>query len=85
MGTSELLNIEFNWKFIADDRGYYMVAVKHVNDKRIVAYKPIGCTPTEWLDNNISQAPRGWKRVEAVIIDDIVYDIQKNKEILKNA
>lgn len=77
METLELLNIEFSWKFKADHIGYYMVAVKHVSDKRIVAYKPIDCTPIEWLEKNISQAPRGWERVEAVAIDDIVYDIQK--------
>lgn len=85
MKTSELSNIEFGWKFRADHMGYYMVAVKHVDDKRIVAYKPIDCTPIEWVDNNISQAPRGWGRVEAVVAGDIVYDIQKRLDASTDA
>lgn len=77
MKKSELLNIEFKWSFIADNKGYYMVAVKHVSDKRIVAYKPIGGGGVliEWLNNKI--APRGWKSEELLVIGDIVYDIQK--------
>lgn len=80
MQKSELLNIEFNWRFIADSKGYYMVGMKHIDDKKIVAYKPInGIASIEWLviNNKIGRGASGWKSVEAVVIGDIVYDIQK--------
>ena len=80
METLELSNIEFNWKFIADDKGYYMAAVKHVSDKKIVAYKPINSgVSIEWLvtNNKIALGANGWKSEQVLVIDDIVYDIQK--------